>query len=261
MGNCHKEIDTEGHLLLRQEKLGEVGAFLMLKSYPRFDGTMKDVNYFPAHSQSQGINNVLIRSDASLLAGLAFRCQEQGDLEIETMQVMLHQNDKKHSLDGNIPEKLRRVAFVITISLPRLNDSKEKGIFKKGMSSSTRLLFSLLRSDWEYLNERYMKRALLKVHSESNPRIQRERFFPPRMTLEELYKRIRYLQAGKDEPLSTQMTDSACMLLPSEVLRDNIASFLRARSLYSFRVTCRHIYQSLKSVIPGLGLRLYAHQV
>mmetsp|Transcript_30726 Transcript_30726/g.46567 ORF Transcript_30726/g.46567 Transcript_30726/m.46567 type:complete len:1349 (-) Transcript_30726:1623-5669(-) len=261
IGDCNNENYDSGDLVFKQEEVTD-DASLLLECCPRFDGTMKDIHYSSTRSAQHGDNNVSTRSDAFLLAGLAFTCQEHGHLQIEAMKVMLHKNQKELPSDGNISEKkILRVDFVITLSLPGLDESKQITQFKNGLPSFTRLAFSLLRSDWEYLDEHCLKRSSLQLHSQPNTKLRRERLFPPRMSLEDLYKRIRFLQSAEYMPPCTEVKDSAIMSLPSEVLRDNLSSFLRARSLYSLRITCRHFYQSLKSVIPGLKLRLYSHQV
>ena len=100
-------------------------------------------------------------------------------------------------------------------------------------------------------------------------------FFPSKLSLEELYSRIRgsasrvelSLPIHRDESVSAYpgLPSSSSMMnltrLPSELLRTHIAGFLRAKSLDALSCTCKAMHQQLSMVVPGLKLRLFRHQI
>lgn len=253
-------VCTRGTVIIENED-GGGDARLKLKNFPRFDGTMKDV---PHSSQCPSCCSMKQknRSDASLLLGVAMTCQDNGHIQIETMQIMLgcavnaKEASNRSSVVGN-----QKASFLVTFSVAWLNrNTKFQQGRQKVMPPSTQLLFALLRSDWDYLSSSSMTREKSIRRFRSGGLLDQETFFPSVMSLEELYSRIRGLQTNKGQTPSTDQT-SPLSLVPTEVLQENIAPFLRARSLHSLRCTCSDLYQILKGVVPGLKLRLFPHQV
>lgn len=49
--------------------------------------------------------------------------------------------------------------------------------------------------------------------------------------------------------------------LPKDVMLSFVAPYLRARSLDALRCSCSYMHCSLRSIVPGLKLRLYRHQI
>lgn len=164
-----------------------------------------------------------------------------------------------------------------------------------------KLLASIVQFDWEYLNvrineikclvmQRRMERtetmkagsfdttlddARGRVDSTSNMR--KMSFFPDFLDVEQLYDRIsgssRYLGDIMNDGQRHEYNISSKVLLssssrtilladiPDDIIATYIAPFLRAKSLYSFRVTNRKFYRALRSIVPGLKLQLFHHQI
>lgn len=251
-GEDESDICTRGNVVLEQHK----DSLVLLNTLPRFDGTMQDVVHSsrrcPSCCASPKKTN---RSDASLLLGLAMTCQEHGHIAIETMQVLLFECSDKNDVEKS---DTVRAAFLVTFSMPWLE--KEKKGKQKAMPPSTQLLFALLRSDWDYLDSPLPTTKRSRQHFRSDGSLFEETLFPSKLSLEELYSRIRGLQI-KEEKVSTDNSSSQLSSIPLEVLQYNIAPFLRARTLNSLRCTCSDIRDALSAVVPGLKLRLYKHQV
>ena len=249
--NHQKEVGVclRGDIDLRSEEDG-----IKLRSTARFDGNMADVQ----HSSScppcckAGQTN---RSDLSLLLGLAMTCQDSGHIHIETMQMMLRSGTLDKSDDD--ANQIENIAFLITFSMPLLLESTKRQI--KALPSSTQLLLSIMRSDWEYLSSGMSFMAATRF--QEGGELRRDTFFPPKMSLEELYSRLRGLQKG-DVKITSRNKTSPLAALPHELLFTKIAPFLRARSLNALRSTCSEMHQALKAVVPGLKkLKLYSHQI
>jgi SNF2-related domain len=127
------------------------------------------------------------------------------------------------------------------------------------LNSAWRLLLTLVRSDWdqlERLQEQWMRSMETGATKKEVP------FFPSILTLGDIYNRIqgstshtnRVLLPASDEP-------SLLTSLPMDILQERLAPFLNAREVAAVRSTSMHFYWSLRSVVPGLKLRLYTHQV
>ncbi|KAI2504755.1 hypothetical protein MHU86_9691 [Fragilaria crotonensis] len=271
--------------LLRTEDGDDGQVRLILGSTTRFDGTMEDAR----HSSScppccrDGHAN---RSDPSLLLGLAMTCQELRHIHIETIQLRMntgpidmekdddiapHKDDDiaPHKDDDIAPHKdddiaphndddiaPRKVAFLITFSMPLLVEGRRGKL--KALPSATQLLLSIMRSDWEYLSSGMGFEATRRF--QDGGELRRDTFFPPNMSLEELYSRLRGLQT-KTAKVSSRNKQSPFAMIPHEVIQTRIAPFLRARSLNAWRSTCSELHQALKAVVPGLKLVLYSHQI
>ena len=260
-----------------------------------FTGMMKDVKCCPRHCQKAKKNET--RSDASILLGTILSCKNRGYVRIEKFQMLVDdmenysEEEKKQEDDVDHIEYITvNASLVITVSLPHLEkvskmyheksqhlDSFEHydeylSMRSNGFEAYGQLLFSLIRTDWEWL-DKAMER-LVAVNQgrmnrpDPNEVIEQKRIFPPQMTLEAMYKRIRGASGNLVSDYSTLMLDNTesrqlagKLTLPEDVLHDNIASFLRAKSLNSLRSTCRYLQNILKLCVPGLKLRLFPHQI
>ena len=71
-------------------------------------------------------------------------------------------------------------------------------------------------------------------------------------------------QPHVDPNNSTMLSDSLSYLtsLPFDILQRKVVQpYFDASTLASLRSTCRYMYHSLRSIVPGLNLQLYNHQV
>jgi hypothetical protein len=270
---------------------------LVLKP-PHFNGTLPDLAaQTPACSLS--CTRAGNRSDAALLAGVAFTCQFYGYVVIRRVQIMLlsrpHKEDEEgssaceettcesESTDGSV-----KVALLITLAMPQLTNpnrheerrsivpsdrvSPEKRMrATKPLPPCTQLLLSIVRSDWEFLEMR-MKRLRQEDWSESKRssmyQMQRDgtltkvkrTMFPNALTLEELYLQFRGVSITVESTTETEHS-SRLTSLPQDLLVTYLAPFLRARSLEALRQSCKFLHRTLRAVVPGLKLRLYKHQI
>jgi len=164
-----------------------------------------------------------------------------------------------------------------------------------------KLMFSLIRSDWTFLEKemkRLSTRCYHQYHDfQDNADEHSRHLFPFTMSLEELYMRIQgaETQTSKidfnefkvtnkgnktdtrkqinrnnvdtksdfDQNAEGEKIDSAAgaLSLPEDILQGHIASYLRAKSLHSLRITCKYLHRVLKAVVPGMKLQLFQHQV
>ena len=249
-GEIHQEevdVCLRGTIALQVEEGG-----MKLRSTARFNGNIADVHHSsscPPCCQAGQTN----RSDLSLLLGLAMTCQDSGHIHIERMQIMLRTEAvDKHNDEAS---EIENIAFLITFSMPLLVESTRKKL--KALPSSTQLLLSIMRSDWDYLSSDMGFKAAKRFQYGGEMR--RDSLFPTKMSLEELYSRLRSLQTRDAKMLSLNNTSRFAML-PDKVLL-KIAPFLRARSLNALRSACSELHYALKAVVPGLKLTLHSHQI
>ena len=203
--------------------------------------------------------------------------------------------DKCSSLDDNISERLTykqvSASIVVTISLPHLERESKLSCRKSGDSSDLQcmhydeylttsssgfaafgqLLFSLVRCDWDWLELAMERLRSSNSITSSSPICNSNSIFPPKTTLEELYARIRGASLPEVASCAAMSledcTDNQTMhiagdlTLPEELLQSKLAPYLRAKSLHNLRSTCRYLYSILNSVVPGMQLALFPHQV
>ena len=172
-----------------------------------------------------------------------------------------------------LDETFQKAAIYVTLNFPWLSQTKTgmRSLLgtrtSKPLSNRWQLILSLLRSDWENLDGIVTS---LQDPSVTNgrhaQRIKKASVFPPRLTMEELYRRIQdspfdheTRQKSLDRKLSEQM--GALARLPSDIIENSVAPFLDARALDSLRRTCSYYYGLLERVVPGLKLGLYRHQI
>jgi hypothetical protein len=140
----------------------------------------------------------------------------------------------------------------------------------KPLSPALQLLLALCRSDWEALP------PILQQQQGSVSRDRRIRtpFFPPKLSLEHLYEQLRSSSNDDDdsriassrrsssEPSSCSSSRSSLLLgLPTEVLQNRISGFLTAKDLDAIRGSCKFLHSALETIVPGLKLKLYRHQI
>lgn len=245
-----------GSVVLGSEDIIDGSKQLFLVNSTRFDGTILDVPHStrcPSCCTLRETN----RSDSALILGLAMSCQDQGHIRIETIQVMLRISAEASGQDDDDETSPDRIAFLITFSMPWLVQTKTRGK-QKAMPPSTQLLFSLMRSDWEYLSSSMRSDSVQKFQSDGT--LRKDSLFPSKLSLEELYSKVRGLQEQQGKK-SIRNQASPFSALPLEVIQEKIAPFLGARSLNSWRCTCSELRHALKVIVPGLKLVLYDHQI
>lgn len=236
------------------------------------------------------------RSDASLLLGTILSCRRTDYLRIGTFQILIdtlykdtleekkQDNEKQEFMNANASlvvtvslhhlEKISKLYHEKSAKVPSFQHYDEYLSMRSGgLEACGQLMFSLIRSDCHWLEKAMIRLVALKqghifrpVHS--NKETKQKHVFPPQMTLEDLYKRIRGASVNMVSDYSTLVLDSTeskklagSLTLPDDVLQNNIAPYLRAKSLNSLRQTCRYLHHILKSSVPGLKLKLFQHQV
>jgi SNF2 family DNA or RNA helicase len=254
----------------------------LINNGPRFDGTIQD-----ARPNSKTCKcNCFQRSDAALMVGTALASHDQGHMTVRSIKLCRyftndHQDDDDDDVDDKAKRKLMKVAIVITFTCREImrKDQKSRRRFitnsSKPFPSSTQLILSLIRSDWEELDA--------KMREYENPRSsgglynqQMKKpsgsFFPSKLSLNAIYDRIGgadlFLDNESVQENTTTNADSDnatkavdITALPGDILSYRIASFLRARSIDSLRCTCKRLHFALQAVVPGLKLELYSHQI
>lgn len=257
---------------------GTAANTLIIKNPPLFDGTMHDM---ACQSSTCSCTHAESRSDAALLAGVAFTCQLYGYISIQRIQVLL----SEVSMDSSYPTA--KVSLVVAFSIPSLSNTshggkrcilpsnrkptRKKTTSTKPLPPSMQLLLSIARSDWNFLNQQMetlpQKQQIDEpyfVHQmqHDGSLIKTKRtMFPPKLSLEELYLRLRGVTTSELDATNTETSPSLLVSLPKDVIVTSIAPFLHARSLDSLRRSCKLFHYVLRKTVPGLKLRLYSHQV
>ena len=147
----------------------------------------------------------------------------------------------------------------------------------KPLPPSVQFVLSILRSDWNQLDA-WMEQLQCDGFNKMIQQRQSPTLVPSKLSLEELYCRIRG-SSGRVEAFVGNLFDSQqeqsssssssqsreklldLLSLPLDILQKQIAPLLRAKSLDSLRCTCKSLHQSLQSVVPGLKLKLFSHQI
>eukprot|EP00557_Chaetoceros_sp_GSL56_P009171 CAMPEP_0176494518 /NCGR_PEP_ID=MMETSP0200_2-20121128/10149_1 /TAXON_ID=947934 /ORGANISM="Chaetoceros sp., Strain GSL56" /LENGTH=1522 /DNA_ID=CAMNT_0017892301 /DNA_START=84 /DNA_END=4652 /DNA_ORIENTATION=- len=282
-----------------------------------FDGTLSDIqgccNDNDSHTNNNNNSNSdkkKQRSDAILCVGTILNCQSLGFLRIESFKVLC----------SGIVEKIEdeitvvNASIAITVSLPLLEelsnttvtsflsrqnncyDDEHLSIYSKGFPHCGQLLFTLIRSDWDWLDatmeeireeNRNMcaatslhhhhlsfNNAAMRNNHNHNDYQAEKNIFPKALTLEESYSRLSISTASDTTSQSykkinicsssgTKRKDlgAGILSLPEELLVYKLAPFLRAKSLDNLRLTCRYLHHVLRAVVPGLNLQLFPHQI
>ena len=104
------------------------------------------------------------------------------------------------------------------------------------------------------------KHSSLKIKRDGSLTKMKHTMFPSKLTLEELYLRIRGVPVIDESAAKTKDT-SHLTSLPQIVLVTDLAPFLRAHSLDVLHGSCRFLHRTLRVIVPGLKLHLYKHQI
>lgn len=253
-----------------------------------FDGTTADLKICSFCKKDYTDDLIRNRSDAALIIGMIEKCRREGFLRIETFKI-LYSNGEKGVENGDASRETdhkmgcKRIttnaSMVITISLPHLeavsqrnqpflhkcnyDDYLNTSTTSSMLSSSARLLFSLLRSDWSWLD-----RTMDRLENDRSTSAQLPSVFPTEMSLEALYNRIQgassqkitsYITAAFDNKSNDPAGDLTA--LPEDILQTKLAPFLKSRTLHALRLSCKYLHHILKAVVPGMKLELYHHQI
>ncbi|EJK74515.1 hypothetical protein THAOC_03799 [Thalassiosira oceanica] len=234
------------------------------------------------------------KSDASLLIGLAMSLNRQADaydasrpcldeevnlrsLRASRFQVMLFKSAPRNSIGGVAGNERQIVklqgSLLITFSLPTSRAQSVKGSRSskstnpKFLSQECQLIGAIIKSDWRLLESRMSE---LQSKEFAIPQEGIASLFPDKMDVTDLYARI----SGANDQLSTLLPEERqgrvqesddrqidLLGLPNEVMITGLTPFLSAKSLHSLRVSSRKLFVSLQSVVPGLKLDLFPHQI
>ena len=249
-------------------------------------------------SEKQQSSKKRRRSDASLLAGLALEINNQSlvnqqhyitnaaegntiddlrYLQIDTAQIIFHgdKNNITTEFDNETKEtfpEYRRmwVSFLITFSFPTHtneesivshNTKQQQSSGRKVLSTALQLVGSIIRCDWDNLDAKM--KTLQNRQRDNNKAI--KQFFPSELTVEKLYDQIsgasQHFSSGQVNNTTMKTSGSGILGIPEEIIRISIAPFLKARSLHALSLTNRRMYTHLQSVVPGLKLKLFHHQI
>lgn len=205
-------------------------------------------------------------------------------LQMESAQINFHANNWKKEFDNekmetNFAYRKIQASFLVTFSFPindntgvdadnesiTFNSKQRRNSGKKVLSTAFQLIGSIIRCDWDNLDAK-MKELQCPNRDD---RSATKPFFPLELTVENLYDRISGASThfGSDYGPNHQQVNSSNALscgileIPEEIIRTSIAPYLKARSLHSLRLTNRRMYNRLQSVVPGLKLKLFHHQI
>ena len=164
-----------------------------------------------------------------------------------------------------------RRSIVADISSTTIN-RKKLNSKAKALDPALQLLLTLIRSDWDQYEVR--KEQILIAGRQSCKNLKpKVSFFPSSLTLSSMYQRMQpqqqrlytlnapHLNHNDSDETSN---DNSCHLtsLPLDILhRKLVQPYLDASTLAALRCTCHYLYDSLRSIVPGLKLQLYRHQV
>jgi hypothetical protein len=207
------------------------------------------------------------RSDAALVVGLVAACRAD-EVAIRRFRVFFKDN------------AYRKAVVVVTVTFPSLlsDDPGGRSIrsvygtrpCSKPLHPGLQSLLSIIQSDWAALDAtmQTVSAAVSSRHSNECAQDLRPSLFPPNLSFEDLYLRIQEspgtekdLKKKGDTQRLAQSPDCHIAHLPRQLLVEELAPFLRARSLDALRCTCSYLHNTLRTVVPGLKLRLYRHQI
>lgn len=264
---------------------------LLVDGKESFEDDAKDCD--SSKSSSSRELESMKRSDISLILGAALQSQQLGHIQIETAQLLLHQDDETDEINQAPSSRFQvmNATLLLTISIPNLENGgpflkQSRNINKyvlDGVPSITQLFFTLIDTNWDLLEEQL---PLLQLHSpllsltrERGDLLQkpsRSTIFPPSISLENLYRRIQDIAADDgpsslissasipttNEKINVCQGATTCLLqcLPREILEEKIAPYLHAKSFYAWRCSSKHFFYVLDAYVPGMKLQLYRHQ-
>lgn len=189
-----------------------------------------------------------------------------------------------------LDDSFTRVACYATLALPTMGvDAQGRRALvphtAKPLSGPWQLLLTLLRSDWNVLDELHLALQDARVtqgirrSSSSNRTEQQQSLLPSRVTMPSLYERLpasppfaaALRRRRLDSALAVQsaagvhrQNESVVVWTQIEevIWQRHIAPFLTAADVDALRRTCRYWHSGvLRRVVPGLRLALYQHQI
>eukprot|EP00536_Pseudo-nitzschia_multiseries_P002557 jgi/Psemu1/183755/e_gw1.34.143.1 len=133
----------------------------------------------------------------------------------------------------------------------------------KSLPAATQLLLSIMSSDWRDSDKSNdnVRKSHVQKYQHRTPVVS---FFPSRMNLEDVFQRIGGVSSSsnmEEATTSTRTRTAKLDTLPTDILCHRIGKYLRAKCLDALRCTCKHLHWTLRSVVPGLKLNLYSHQI
>ena len=233
------------HLVVRRNRRGDYR--LNLNEVAPFRGFANEILHRPCRRA---------RSDAALVIGLLKDNSKY--VSIRTMTL---------GFDGRPREKSCRIWITLAFPFLLKGEPGRRSIIvdtrrdrcnahNKVVSQSLQLLLSIMRSDWDSFGLRQSGKIDYKPSTAKNTS-----FFPVRHSIQELYSRIGSSKAAPRLGIRQKSENSFLESLPKELICERICPFLNARSLDALRCTSSSLFVSLRAVVPGLKLRLYAHQI
>ena len=239
------------------EVADEEEEIIRLDTIPLFDGTVRTLKCEKCEQAS--------RSDLSLLFGLLRAASSAA--RIRGIKAFLRE------LEDHQPT----VACLVLLDFPHLSrnsgqtrrsilpQASTKGS-QKELDPSLQLLLSIISSDWTALDASIVR--IQETKSQERSHSQSLSFFPPQLSLKELYARVNATTTTASNLVHStpafhhtmHQKNSFLANLPLEAL-EKVASFLRAPSLENLRLSCKYLHYELRGMVPGLKLRLYQHQV
>lgn len=298
--NLPSEINDRELVLRLEQRSNSTTSLRAACAISPFHGVLSDITASQNNSspsEKQHSSKKRRRSDASLLAGLALEINNQSFvnqqhyiinaaegntiddlryLQIDTAQICFHEdkNNITAEFDNETKEttsehRRMRASFLVTFSFPI--QGNEESILshtkqhqrsgRKVLSTALQLVGSIIRCDWDNLDA---KMEILK-HRQRDNNTAMKQFFPSELTVEKLYDQIsgasQHFNDQKVNNTTMKASGSGILGIPEEIIRISIAPFLKARSLHALRLTNRRMYTHLQSVVPGLKLKLFHHQI
>jgi SNF2-related domain/Bromodomain len=290
------------HVVNRSEtEGGNLELSLCTQTVTRFKATIQEMAHPRTHTGPSNFPTTCKaqqRSDASLLVGAILDAQDHGYVGIQQMKLLVHHKEEEEEDKPTAKNKNPlRASLLVTLAFPSLTESSDpkeneysdtmrrsarqsstsingiksivpssrRSTNPKPLPASVQFLLSIIRSDWGCLASG-MQQLQKRMGKQSRNAV----FFPPTLSLEELYSRIRGSNARvrlQEDQGRAQLSDTTTKfnellsMIPMDILKAQIAPFLRAKSLDSLRCSCKGLNQSLQSVVPGLKLRLFRHQI
>mmetsp|Transcript_18897 Transcript_18897/g.28050 ORF Transcript_18897/g.28050 Transcript_18897/m.28050 type:complete len:1578 (-) Transcript_18897:181-4914(-) len=229
------------------------------------------------------------RSDASLIFGAIHACEQDDSSSLQSTVHIRQLISNYHN--NNQQQQAPHHQAIIVISIPRTNERASKKRPRSTVpanqqnqqtknSAAFQFIMAMVQSDWSKLDQFWNSRGSFgdwssSFHSNPNDHDSNDdsnkkkstntTLFPSKLSLEELYCRIGSTSTSSNHTTPTSNKGEATQHvllqdLPAE-LHHNIATYLRAKSLYALRCTHPILYHSLLGTVPGLqSLRLYRHQ-
>ena len=171
-----------------------------------------------------------------------------------------------------LDDSLQMAAFYVTLGFSQLGRDKmgrrslTSSSSQKPLHPAWQVVLSLLRSDWNELET--LQTFLQDKRVTRSPRqLSTTTLFPPKFTMEVLYRRIQaspFEQEKRQRRLDQQLAvqqQGGLGLTMGEIWQRHVTPFCTAADLDNLRATCGYLHGLLEEVVPGLKLSLYQHQI